>query len=472
MRIKFDSAWPLRLSLPLSLPLPALLLCLELAAASAGAQPQIELPPEAPPAPARDPSATPPPAATGEQAPAPGTPRKVIPRPPGLELPRESAIEVPLSGEAPASATAIGAYGEITLEGPLSPPGPLDGKARVDPDFTRVDVRRLVLFLGHNFTDRLRVYTELEVEHAIASSGDRGEFEVEQLFLDYLPLRYLNLRAGLLLMPVGIVNQYHEPPTFNGTLRPETDTRIIPSTWREVGGGLFGGAGPVRWQLYGVTSFRARDWNAEGLREGHQEGQLARAHDWGVVGRIDLQPVPGLDVGASGYYAAAGQGDPALGRAGAALAEVDVRFRYRGFEGRGELVNVWIFDADTINRAKKSDYDALSPAPSDPFAPVSRQLRGGYVELGYNLLQPLHLRLGSSLVAFLRYERTHTQAEVVGYPAIGGKERQLVTAGLNFRPVAEVAVKLDYQHLTAYDLPGSPGATSWSQINAGLSFMF
>ena len=411
----------------------AALLCLG-SPGRAGAQPAIEVPP-------------------------PDEPRRVIPRPPGLDLPRESQIEVSLSGARSESATGIGAYGEILLTAPISNGEP-----------TVVDVRRLVVFLGHNFTDRLRVYTELEVEHAIASSEDKGEFEVEQLFLDYLIRRGINLRAGLILMPVGIVNQYHEPPTFNGALRPETDTRIIPSTWREVGGGAFGAVGPLRWQLYGVTSFRAHDLDAEGLAAAHQEGQLARARDWGVVGRLDLQPIPGLDFGASGYHADSGQGDAALAGARAALwlVEGDVRFRWKGLEARAEFANLWIGDTDKINAARKADADAMVP-PGD-FLPVARQLRGGYVEAGYNLLQPFHLARSPLLVVFGRYERTNTQAEVVGYSAAPGRDRQLITAGFNLRPVAEVAVKVDYQRITAEG--GGGGSSSWNQINAGLAFMF
>lgn len=413
-----------------------------------------------PPAPAAAPAAA---ASTGptiDLAP-PDDPRPLIPRTPGLQLPRESAIEVAIDRPATDTPTGIGAYGEIHLTSPRN------------GDPTEVDVRRMVLFLGHSFTDRLRIYTELEVEHAIVSSDDSGEFEVEQLILDYLQNRWLNFRLGLVLMPVGIVNQYHEPPTFNGVLRPETDTRIIPSTWREVGGGVFGGAGPFRWQLYGVTSFKARDFDAEGIREGHQEGQLARARDWGVVGRVDYVPLPGFDIGLSGYYADAGQGDAALGgaRAGLGLVEVDARFRWKGIEARGEFVNLWVNDTARINTARMADWMADPDKAGLPFEPVAHQLRGGYLEVGYNVLQQLHLRLGSQLVAFVRYERTDTQAEVNGFVRALGKDRQILTGGLNFRPVAELAIKLDYQHITS-DINSDGSDQSWGQINAGMAFMF
>src|SRR5205807_5212941 len=103
----------------------------------------------------------------------PDDPKPLLPKPSGFDLPRETQIEVPLDGPA-ITGTAIGGYGEIVLNAPMN------------GDPTTVDVRRLVVYLGHNFTERLRMYSEIEIEHAVSSSGDRGEVEVEQAFVDYL----------------------------------------------------------------------------------------------------------------------------------------------------------------------------------------------------------------------------------------------------------------------------------------------
>ncbi len=87
-------------------------------------------------------------------------------------------------------------------------------------------MRRIVLYVGHNFTERLRLYTEFELEHAVTSASDKGEFEIEQAFLDYLAWKPLNFRAGIVIIPMGIINIYHEPPTFNGVDRPETKCKL------------------------------------------------------------------------------------------------------------------------------------------------------------------------------------------------------------------------------------------------------
>jgi hypothetical protein len=388
----------------------------------------------------------------------PDEPKDGIPRPPALQLQRENQIEVPLDKPAPPQTTAIGGYGELTVNAPSNGPAV-------------VDLRRLVLYFGHNFTDRLRLYAELEVEHAVTSSSDKGEFEVEQAFLDYLAWKPLNLRAGVIIMPVGIINVYHEPPTFNGVDRPETDTVIIPSTWREPGAGVFGGWRSLRWQLYAVNGFNANGFTASsGLREGHQEAQLALGHDWGVVARLDWSPFVGTNAGMSFYRSNADQGQKQFhGSDGSTvpvtIVEADLRGRWRGLEGRAELASVWIGGTRRLNRA----LEAAVP-PGEAFdGPVGYQLLGGYVELGYNVLQPAKLRSRMQLVPFARFEYVDTQFDMgPGLSRTPGNRRQIVTAGLTFRPIAEVAVKLDYQHFWTDD----PANASFDKFNAGLAFMF
>jgi hypothetical protein len=407
---------------------------LMLGGSTANAQPQLTLPPEEP---------------------QPG-----IARPRSMQLPRENQIEVPLE-QSPMQGTAVGGYGELTLNAPSN------GDAVVD-------MRRLVLYIGHNFNQHVRFYGELEVEHAVTSASDKGEFEVEQAFLDYVQWQSFNLRAGVIIMPVGIINQYHEPPTFNGVDRPLTDQLVIPSTWREPGAGFFGQWSGLRYQAYAVNGFNANGFTAStGLREGHQEAQLALGKDWGIVARVDyLMPFLyrygiGADLGLSFYFSNADQGQPQFkGSEGntvpVTLVEGDARLKFRGAELRAELASVWIGGIHRLNRAL-----ADAATPDHPFdGPVARQLLGGYVELGYNVLYPLHLKLGSQLVPFLRYEHVDTQYVVPSdlTPAPGNRQ-DVLTAGLVLRPIAEVAVKLDYQRFWT-------DAVSYNSYNVGLAFMF
>ncbi len=439
---------------------------------AAVAQPNVTLAPEERPAPpqtapsATAPSATTPPATTPGQA-APDQPQPGIPRPPILQLPRETQIEVPLEQAGVGGSTAIGGYGELTLNAPSNGPN-------------IVDLRRLVLYVGHNFTQRLRFYGELEVEHAVTSAQDKGEFEVEQAFLDYLAYKPLNLRAGVIIIPMGIINVYHEPPTFNGVDRPETDTLIIPSTWREPGIGIFGEWRGIRYQAYVVNGFNANGFTASnGLADGHQEAQLALGIDWGLAARVEhafpwlLRYGISADAGVSFYFSNADQGQAKFkGSQGdtvpVTMVDGDLRARTRGFELRAEIASVWIGGIHRLNRALLAD--ALANMTSFD-GPVARQLLGGYVELGYDVLQPLKLRAGRQLIAFARYERVDTQYEV---PSDLGRQpgdrHDTVTAGLRFLPIAEVALKLDYQHV--WTDATIPADADFYRINAGLAFMF
>ena len=137
----------------------------------------------------------------------------------------------------------------------------------------KLDAHRLVLLFGYRFTNKLSFVTEIEVEHV-------KEVYVEQAFLNYALNTYINFRGGLLLIPMGIINEYHEPPTFNGVERPLIDAFIVPTTWREIGLGITGTIPEIsmRYQAYLVNGFKSyQDGNVyisgkSGLRSGRQKG--------------------------------------------------------------------------------------------------------------------------------------------------------------------------------------------------------
>ena len=186
---------------------------------------------------------------------------------------------------------AVGGYGEAVVNAPFGPGAP-----------AVADLRRTILYFGFNFTDRIRFFSEIEFEHALTTSGKQGEVAVEQALLDFMLLRWFNLRAGMSILPLSLVNLYHEPSTFNGVERPDADLFIIPSTWKQLVAGIFGAVGPLRYQLYVTPGLRGEDFSADvGIRRGVQDN-LARIRDWGVTGRIDYAPVLGLNLGLGGFF--------------------------------------------------------------------------------------------------------------------------------------------------------------------------
>ena len=134
-----------------------------------------------------------------------------------------------------------------------------------------IDFHRFVLLVTHRFSDRIRFVGELELEHAFVEGLEQGgELELEQAYVDFLISRQLNVRAGMLLMPIGIINERHEPPVFYGVERPFVDTFIVPTTWFEAGAGVHGEIGRGwRYRTFVAAPLNAREFSAEeGLREG------------------------------------------------------------------------------------------------------------------------------------------------------------------------------------------------------------
>ena len=360
--------------------------------------------------------------------PAPATAAKQAPE---TELPRETPIENALE-RGPASTNAFGGYGELTLNAPTNGPGV-------------VDLRRFVLFFGHDFSPRLRFYSEVEVEHAVSSSTDQGEVEIEQAYLDGLLTRAFNLRGGLILMPMGIINVYHEPPSFNGVDRPDVDLYVIPTTWREPGFGIFGElAEGLLYQLYLVNGFNANGFGAgSGVLEGHQEAQLAYAGDWGVIGRLDYEPVVGTALGVSAYGGTSGNSlTSRVGHVPVGMFDVDARLHRGGFTARAELAWLLVGDAAALNQALAS-----GTAEQQAAVPVSSQSRGGYAEVGYDLLRIVAPSSEQSVTSFARLDYADTQAAVpAGFQSQMQFRRVSVVAGLVYRPIPQVALKADYRY--------------------------
>jgi hypothetical protein len=348
--------------------------------------------------------------------------------------------------------SAFGGYGELTYNSPSN-------------GSSVVDLRRFVLYFGHDFSDRLRFYSEVEIEHAISSAADRGEVEVEQAFLDGLFSKKFNLRGGVILMPAGIINVYHEPPSFNGVDRPDVDQFVIPSTWREAGVGIFGELTEgLRYQLYAVTGFNANGFSAEqAIRDGHQEAQLAYAGDFGGIARLDYEPVLGTVVGATAYAGTSGNNLRAtVGRVPLTLFEVDARTRWGGFTARAEAAVLFVGDAAALNQALAGGDQAQQQA-----VPVSSKSWGGYLEVGYDLLRLFAPSERQSLTAFVRGELVDTQADVPeGSTARLEFRRYSAVAGLVYRPIPQIALKADYRRR---EFGAGPG---FNEIATAITWLF
>jgi hypothetical protein len=160
----------------------------------------------------------------------------------------------------------------------------------------QIDALRAIIYVGYKFSDKVLFNSEVEFEHG--STEDGGAVSVEFAYLDYRIKPTFGIRGGLLLAPMGLINEIHEPPTFLGALRPETEQVVVPSTWSEVGLGVFGETPALSYRAYLMSGFDATGFEAEeGLREGRQGGAEAAAQIFGGVGRLVDTGGPGFLLG-------------------------------------------------------------------------------------------------------------------------------------------------------------------------------
>ena len=322
---------------------------------------------------------------------------------------------------------SIGGYGEVVYDRPRD----VRDDGSPSGEIATADVRRAVLYFGYKFDDRLLFNSELEVEHAVASSADPGEVEVEFAYVDWRRRPAFGARGGLLLVPLGLINELHEPPVFFGVDRPEVETFLIPTTWREIGGGVYGDSGPFAWKAYLVTSLRAADFSAEGgFEEGKQEGALAAAEDLALTARLDWTPAQGLLLGAGGFGGGAAQGQPGVGSAQVRLFEAHAEWRWRGLRTRALLARTRL--------AHAAEVSALAGET------IGSRMTGYYLEAGWNVL--FGRRGDRDLSPFLRYESFDTQAGVpAGFAADPASERRVRTVGVQYRPIPAIVLKADWK---------------------------
>ena len=308
---------------------------------------------------------------------------------------------------------------------------------KVEFEDARLDFHRFVLLVTHSFSERIRFVGELEVEHALVEGlEEKGELEVEQAYVDFLLSRSFNVRAGMLLMPIGIINERHEPPVYYGVERPFNDTVIIPTTWFEGGAGVHGEIGRGwRYRAFVTAPLDAAEFNAdEGIREGRQKGSEANIRRPAVTGRVEYVALRGLTLGVSGWSGPSGfQFQPLFG-VPVSLAETDARYTRRRLELRGQFTQIWIDNAGRLNEAL-----ALRVGVNPN---IARVIRGFYGEAGYRAISnPSFGEIG----AFVRYENFDTQFRMpAGYIALPQFDRDAWTIGANYWPDPDIAVKFDY----------------------------
>jgi hypothetical protein len=357
----------------------------------------------------------------------------------------------------------IGGYGEVHYNQPLS------GDIRNNGV---LDVHRVVLLFGYNFNEKTQFITEVEYEHVI-------EVYIEQAFIQHKINPYLNFRAGLMLIPMGIVNEYHEPNTFNGVERPTIDNKISPSTWREIGFGFTGNIleASLKYQAYLVNGFNGYDGSAKlngnnGLRSGRQKGAESYMSSPNFSGKVEYYGIRGLNFGLSGYFgdtqsklyhkvsrsdaAALAKADSSV--VGISMLGLDGRYSNKALQLRGQVYYTSLSNTDQYNRFTAKD-GKLNDLGSSMF--------GYYLEAGYNVLRFVP-ESNYELIPFVRLEAYNTHLTIdQGIAQNKAYQNNLVTTGLTLKLAQGVVVKSDLQ------FSKSAAASKYSTtFNAGFGVMF
>lgn len=326
------------------------------------------------------------------------------------------------------SRSTFGGYGELHYNN-------LNNKS-AGADKQELDFHRFVLFFGHEFSSDIRFFSELEVEHAIAGDGQKGEVELEQAFVEFDLNPQTTAKAGLFLMPVGILNETHEPNTFYGVERNNVEKNIIPTTWWEGGAMLsrrFDSGFSVDLAL--TSGLNTDAGNKYAVRSGRQKVAKAKADNLAYTGRVKWTALPGIELGASlSYQSDVTQGLDAT--AGSALLTEVHAVVEKGPLGLRALYATW-------------DLDGNGPASLG-----ADEQTGWYIEPSY--------RVTPKLGVFARYSQWDNQAG-----DNTDSEYTQANFGVNYWPHPNVVLKADYQTDTA---PATK--TAYQGFNLGVGYQF
>lgn len=341
------------------------------------------------------------------------------------EILAESMDAQPVVAE---SATKLGGYGELHIN-------MLDDQ-NSDKSSNVLDFHRFVLFFQHDFNDRLRMNSELEIEHAYSGEGEPGKVELEQAYIEYDWMPGHSLKAGLFLVPVGLLNETHEPPTFYGTERNPVEKNIIPTTWWEGGIAFSGGFGDAfRYDAAAHSGLFTSAGDKYAVRAGRQKGAKARFDSQAYTGRLRWLGIPGLELSATVQYQEdmTQDTDPLAG--GALMYSAHAAWQRSHF-GLRALYADWSLDG------------------AGPKAVGADRQSGWFVEPSW--------RFNQNWGVFARYNQWDNQAG----DRVDSEYSQW-DIGVNYWLHPDVVFKLDYQDQTA-----PAGKAEWDGWNLGVGYQF
>ena len=346
------------------------------------------------------------------------------------------------------------------------------------PSHGRFDIPHAVVYLGYDFGKGWTMGTEIEFEHTGTGSAVEqefeeageweqevekgGEVELEQFWLQKSFSRAINLRAGHIVVPVGLNNAHHEPLNFFTVYRPEGENTILPSTWHDTGVSLWGRLGDFRYEVEvvaGLDAFRfSRDnWIKSGAGSAFE---FKVANKYGFAARLDNYTLPGLRIGLSGYFGRAMhntyphdmEGTNVNGekkaydnvKGNVAIGSIDFTFKRFNWIVRGQADYGYVGDAASINTIKRTRAK-VSNAPYSSM-PVGKNAAAIGIEAGYDIFSQIaKLRhLGQQFYVFGRYEYYNSYIPSGDQQQYEFTKKNRMALGINYHPIRQIAVKAEY----------------------------
>ena len=370
---------------------------------------------------------------------------------------------------------SVGGYGEVAMSRNFYSDHvsrySLADEHKNDPSHGRFDIPHAVIYLGYDFGKGWTMGTEIEFEHGgVGMAYEKedeeggeweqevekgGEVELEQFWIQKSFGRWANIKAGHIVVPVGLNNAYHEPLNFFTVYRPEGENTVLPSTWHQTGISFWGKTKGWRYELQFLAGLNSDNFTNTGwINKGPgtpTEGEIATKY--GTALRIDNYSIKGLRIGLSGYYGHAIGNSYPNNKDGAeskykgvvAIGAIDFTYNNYNWIVRGQADYGYLSDAKQL-KYFTNRLNGLSPFHHSAF--VSKNAFAYGIEAGYNIFSQIEkLRQDNQkLYLFGRYEHYNPYASKTKNTSYDYTNVQRMAFGINYYPVKQIVVKAEYSH--------------------------
>lgn len=370
---------------------------------------------------------------------------------------------------------SVGGYGEVAMSRNFYSDHvsrySLADEHKNDPSPGRFDIPHAVIYLGYDFGKGWTMGTEIEFEHGgVGMAYEKedeeggeweqevekgGEVELEQFWIQKSFGRWANIKAGHIVVPVGLNNAYHEPLNFFTVYRPEGENTVLPSTWHQTGVSFWGRTKGWRYELQFLAGLNSDNFTNTGwINKGPgtpTEGEIATKY--GTALRIDNYCIKGLRIGLSGYYGHAIGNSYPNNKDGAeskykgvvAIGAIDFTYNNHNWIVRGQADYGYLSDAKQL-KYFTNRLNGLSPFHHSAF--VSKNAFAYGIEAGYNIFSQIEkLRQDNQkLYLFGRYEHYNPYASKTKNTSYDYTNVQRMAVGINYYPVKQIVVKAEYSH--------------------------